>query len=127
MPAKQPIKIKSQGDNICIMLDATIDFDTITNMLRKKIADAREFFEGVSSSVAFKGRVLTDSEKQHLLDIIEAETTMRVTLADTDDTIKTPPQPVMATPQTPHKSPSNTNYTTATQHIIKAGLDPVSR
>jgi len=95
MLAKQTITIKSQGDSINIILDADADFKTITDNLRKKVSDAKQFFEGATANVAFKGRKLTKSEERHLLDIITTETTMSVTLVD-GDVLQPAPPPLRA-------------------------------
>jgi len=128
MPAKQAITIKSQGDNINILLDASADFETVTNMLRKKISDAKEFFEGATTNVTFKGRQLSASEEKKLLDIITTETTMRVTLIDEESTlpplriIKKPPEKFTPDPAPLPKAPSNINYITDNTAYYQGGL-----
>jgi len=78
----QDIIIKSQGDRITVVLDEVIDFSIIEEMLRKKVSDARQFFEGATTNIAFKGRDLTRQQESRLLKIITTETTMKVTLVD---------------------------------------------
>jgi len=76
------ITIKSMGDSINILLDENVDFEAIAEDLRKKVSDAKQFFEGASANVSFQGRKLSDVEEQSLLNIITSETTMDVTLVD---------------------------------------------
>lgn len=87
----QTITIKSQGDSMNILLDPTADFSKLAKDLGKKISDAREFFEGATANIAFKGRELTKAEEAELLNIITTETTMSVTLVDGN----APPPPAL--------------------------------
>ncbi|MCL2286510.1 MAG: hypothetical protein FWC32_09130 [Firmicutes bacterium] len=82
MPDKQTVIIKSQGDSINIMLDDGVDFELISQTLRKKVSDAKQFFEGATANVAFKGRDLSKQEERQLLNIITTETTMNATLVE---------------------------------------------
>ena len=84
------ITIKSQGDSINILVDDNADLEVITEDLRKKVSDAKQFFEGASSNIAFKGRKLTKKDEKMLLDIITTETTMSVTLVDGEQPIASP-------------------------------------
>jgi len=85
MPAKQVITIKSQGDRINILLDENADFDTLTATLRKKMSDARQFFEGAVMNIAFQGRELVEIEKIQLMNVITTETTMKATLVPNEE------------------------------------------
>ena len=101
------ITIKSVGDSINIILDENADFETITKDLRKKVSDAKQFFEGASANIAFKGRELSEKEEQALLFVITTETTMDVTLVDYEAPVLPPmptPKPVKKEPDV--KSPS---------------------
>ena len=94
MPASQTITIKSQGEIISILLNATVDFATLTDDLRKKVSGAKGFFEGATTNVAFKGRELTKEEETQLLQVITTETTMSVTLVDGEPPPPPPPSRV---------------------------------
>ncbi|MCL1788457.1 MAG: septum site-determining protein MinC [Defluviitaleaceae bacterium] len=85
MPDKQAITIKSQGDSINILLDDSVDFEMLEETLRKKVSDAKQFFEGATANVAFKGRNLSVIEETRLLKIITTETTMKVTLVEAQE------------------------------------------
>ena len=91
------ITIKSMGDSINIILDENADFETITKDLRKKVSDAKQFFEGASTNVAFKGRELSEAEEQTLLHVITTETTMDVTLVNYEAPVLPPIPPPRAT------------------------------
>jgi len=78
------ITIKSQGDRINIILDEKATFSALAEAFREKVASASQFFDGVSSNIAFVGRELTQSEERHLLRVITTETTMNVTLVSGD-------------------------------------------
>ena len=82
MPDKQTVVIKSQGDSINIILDDSVDFEVIIETLRKKVSDAKQFFEGVTANIAFIGRDLPEDEEKQLLGVITTETTMEVTLVE---------------------------------------------
>ena len=97
--ASQSITIKSQGDIIHILLDSGADFATLSEGLRKKVSDAKGFFEGATANVAFKGRELTKEEETLLLEVITTETTMSVTLVDGE----LPPPPPLQTPRAKKK------------------------
>jgi len=85
VPDKQTVVIKSQGDSINIMLDDGVDFQVIAETLRKKVSDAKQFFEGVTANIAFMGRSLSEDEENQLLAVITTETTMNVTLVEAKD------------------------------------------
>lgn len=101
----QTITIKSMGDSINIILDENADFETITRDLRKKVSDARQFFEGASANVAFMGRALSKGQEQTLLHIITTETTMDVNLVDYEPPVMppVPTRPVKEPPKPPPK------------------------
>lgn len=79
------VTIKSQDYGISILLDSDADFDDLKVSLRNKISEAKNFFEGASINIAFRGRLLDSEETAILLDIITTETTMHVTLLKRDD------------------------------------------
>ncbi|MCL1786735.1 MAG: hypothetical protein FWG38_02005, partial [Defluviitaleaceae bacterium] len=97
MPDKQAVVIKSQGDSIKVMLDDSADFEVLEETLRKKVSDAKQFFEGATANIAFIGRGLSVIEETRLLKVITTETTMKVTLVD-PATLPPPPAPT-ARPQ----------------------------
>jgi septum site-determining protein MinC len=125
MPA-QPITIKSQGDRINIMLDNSVDFEVLSENLRKKVSDAKQFFEGASTNIAFKGRELSESETEKLLNVITTETTMKVTLVEAVDLPPPPPRvtkkAALKEPKPVPVSPSNLSYVQYNTAFYHGGL-----
>jgi len=93
----QPVTIKSQGDRINIILDESTNFATLAEHLRKKISDAKQFFEGASTNIAFAGRKLSGPDTAYLLNIITTEAAMQVTLVEYEEPKLTPPTQPLAT------------------------------
>ena len=118
MPDKQTVIIKSQGDSINIMLDDDVGFELITETLRKKVTDAKQFFEGATANVAFKGRDLSNEEEKQLLDIITTETTMNATLVDYQEP---PPIPPRVTKPTVSPTASNSKFT----KVVPSGMSHI--
>jgi len=98
MPDKQTVVIKSQGDSINIILDDSVDFEAVTETLRKKVSDAKQFFEGVTANIAFMGRSLSEDEEKQLLQVITTETTMQVTLVEAPEPPAVTSQPLSTRP-----------------------------
>ncbi len=73
-----PVLLKGRKNGITIQLDESAAFVLIEDALRRKVADAREFFAGANTNVTFKGRPLSEEEEKSLLDIIFSETTLDV-------------------------------------------------
>ena len=128
MTAKQPITIKSRGDVITILLDNTMDFESLEEALRAKVSGARQFFEGVTSQIAFKGRDISTEEEKRLAKVITTETTMRVILADNKADIKPPERPKrrLGEIDIPSKvrtvTPPNISYTASNTAYYHGGL-----
>ncbi|MCL2572168.1 MAG: hypothetical protein FWE11_07160 [Defluviitaleaceae bacterium] len=83
LEAKQCVILKGRRDGISILLDDKADFDLIKDVLRKRVAGSRNFFDGAKSTVTFKGRKLSPGEELILLEIIQFETNLDVGTADT--------------------------------------------
>jgi len=128
MTAKQPITIKSRGDVINILLDDAMDFASLEDALRTKVSGARQFFEGVTSQIAFKGRELSAEEERQLVKVITTETTMKVILADGKADVKPPERPKrrLGEIDIPSKvrtiTPPNISYTASNTAYYHGGL-----
>ena len=85
---KQCVILKGRRDGISILLDDKADFNLIKDVLRKRVAGSRNFFEGAKATVTFKGRKLSALEEETLLNIIQFEANLNIAVADT-----TEPQP----------------------------------
>jgi len=107
MTEKQCVILKGRRDGISILLDDKAEFELIKGVMRKRVADSRNFFEGAKATVTFKGRKLTEAEEQTLLDIIQFESNLNVTVSE-----EAPP-PLLLTPASPigmQPQESNTFY-----------------
>jgi len=79
---KQCVILKGRRDGISILLDDKAQFDLIKDVLRKRVAGSRNFFEGAKAAVTFKGRQLTEDEEKTLLDIIQFEANLAVEITE---------------------------------------------
>jgi len=77
---KQCVILKGRRDGISILLDDKTDFELIKDVLRKRVAGSRSFFEGADTNVNFKGRKLSAREEKTLLDIIQLEANLNITI-----------------------------------------------
>jgi len=75
---KQCVILKGRRDGISVLLDDKASFDLIKDVLRKRVAGSRNFFEGAKAAVTFKGRQLSEDEEKTLLDIIQFEANLAV-------------------------------------------------
>jgi len=75
---KQCVILKGRRDGISVLLDDKAEFDLIKDVLRKRVAGSRKFFEGAKSAVTFKGRQLSEQEEKILLNIIQFEANLDV-------------------------------------------------
>ncbi|MCL2373449.1 MAG: septum site-determining protein MinC [Defluviitaleaceae bacterium] len=107
--AKQPVIVKGQRNGISIMLDETVEFTELEEALREKLANAKKFFDGANSAVAFKGRDLSETEERHLLDIIMAETNLRVDFVESSGTATKAPQHITPAPEEPTATKTRQN------------------
>jgi len=82
---KQCVILKGRRDGISILLDDKADFDLIKDVLRKRVAGSRNFFEGAKATVNFKGRKLTDLEEDMLLSIIQFEANLNIAVGPDDE------------------------------------------
>ncbi|MCL2377555.1 MAG: hypothetical protein FWC77_00355 [Defluviitaleaceae bacterium] len=90
---KQCVILKGRRDGISILLDDKTDFNIIKDVLRKRVAGSRNFFEGADTTVNFKGRKLSSSEEKMLLDIIQLEANLNISVADDTSVIEPPTEP----------------------------------
>jgi len=107
-----------------IVLDKNIEFVELVEILRKKVSDAKQFFEGATANVAFKGREITKAEEEALVNVITTETTMRISLID-ENTLPEPPEPQKvpkSVPMTQPITPSLINYIESNTAYYHGGL-----
>jgi len=97
LEGKQCVILKGRRDGISILLDDKADFDLIKDVLRKRVAGSRNFFEGAKATVTFKGRKLSTHEEEMLLAIIQFEANLNIAVAD----VKEPAQELKLIPASP--------------------------
>lgn len=64
------VVFKGHKNGILIIIDEKIKFSDLKKALKKKVIDARDFFDGANTAITFKGRNLSESEELELLDIV---------------------------------------------------------
>ena len=85
MAVKQTVMLKGQKGGISIILDADASFETIKDNLRRKVSMGKQFFEGADTKISFKGRVLSELDEKILVDIVQEETNLEITMVADDD------------------------------------------
>ncbi len=85
MNQENQVIFKGTKDGITVVFDPEAPFASLCEQLEKKVEDASKFFDGVKTSIAFKGRVFSDEEEQKLLDIVCSHTTMQITFVKTEN------------------------------------------
>lgn len=88
MNTENCVIFKGSKDGISILMDPDISFQIIKDTLEKKIEDSSKFFEGVKTSVLFKGRALSEQQEYELLKIISNKTSMNITFFKTESDSK---------------------------------------
>ena len=73
------VMFKGTKEGINILLKEGISFSELKVLFTKKVEESAKFFEGVKTSIAFKGRELSEEEETQLLKIITEKTTMTIT------------------------------------------------
>ncbi len=76
---------KGKNDGILIILDDKIAFEELRQDFEEKVSKSSTFFRGANISVAFKGRVLSDSEEMELLDIISKVSELNISFVHSED------------------------------------------
>jgi len=82
LEGKQCVILKGRRDGISILLDDKAGFELIKDVLRKRVAGSRNFFEGAKATVNFKGRKLSALEEDTLLNIIQFEANLNIAVSD---------------------------------------------
>lgn len=84
MNGENDVIFKGTKDGITILLSPEAEYNKIKTLLAKKVAEASKFFDGVKTSIAFKGHDLTEKQEKELLDIICEESNMHITFVKTE-------------------------------------------
>ncbi len=87
---------KGTKDGISLLLDENCDYETIKEQLEKKVEDAAKFFDGVKTSITFKGKELTEEQESELLNIISLKTNMNIAFVKTENEKNTEPSVILS-------------------------------
>lgn len=75
---KSPVMIKSNKYGILLLLDQDMDFAELLEQIAVKFKEAGNFFKNASMAVSFEGRALSDLEQQQIIDVIEANSQLKI-------------------------------------------------
>ena len=70
----EAVTFKLTKNGLVIVLDDNLDFNTIKRLLKKKLEESKDFFQGAILKTTIQGRDLEDYELEELRQIISAET-----------------------------------------------------
>lgn len=70
----EAVTFKLTKNGLIIILDDNLDFATIKRMLKKKLEESKEFFQGAILKTTIKGRDLENYELEELKQLIHSET-----------------------------------------------------
>ncbi|MCR4611628.1 MAG: hypothetical protein K5644_06990 [Lachnospiraceae bacterium] len=80
--------IKSTKYGILLLLDESIDFETLVKDICTKFAESRKFWGNVHLIITIKGRELTPEETSCVVEAIELNSDIKIILIEEDDVIK---------------------------------------
>lgn len=79
------VVIKGTKSGIILVLDHTMDFETLKQQIAEKFRQSSDFLGSTSIALSFEGRKLTDDEQREVLDIIHDNSKLNVVcIVDTD-------------------------------------------
>lgn len=73
---------KGGKNGIVIVLAETAEYEELCESLRVKARGAINFFSNATTSIAFKGKLLTESQLLNLIDIISEETHLNIAFVE---------------------------------------------
>lgn len=85
MNRENQVIFKGTKDGITVVFDAEAPFESLCEQLEKKVEDAAKFFDGVKTSLVFKGRTFTDAQETRLLEIITAHANIQISFLKTEN------------------------------------------
>lgn len=74
----QPVSIKGTKSGIILVLDESIPFIQLKDLIEQKFTEAAAFLGHSSMGLVIRGRRLTDSEEAEVLDIIKRTTSLSI-------------------------------------------------
>ncbi len=90
---KNTVIFKGVPNGLLIMLDQEISFEQLKTDFEEKIKQNKDFFAGANTSIAFKGRALSEDEELILLKIISKNSGLNISFihsTDLENNKKTP-------------------------------------
>lgn len=69
---------KGGRNGIVVLLNKDVSFDILKEQLRKKVCDAKKFFDKSKAPITFKGRELSDEEEKECIEIIASESNLNI-------------------------------------------------
>lgn len=72
------VVIKGKGNSIIVVLDDSLDFETIKKMVAEKFASSAKFLGNCKMALEFEGRELSDAQELELLDVINQNSDLDV-------------------------------------------------
>lgn len=79
------VMIKGTKSGIIVVLDETLDFDSLKDAIAEKFRTSSDFFGDATMAISFEGRTLTNEEQRQILDIIHENSKLNIVcVADTN-------------------------------------------
>ncbi len=75
---KNSVVIKGNKYGIIVILDDSLPFEELKQMVAEKFVESAKFFKKASMGISFEGRALSDDEMKELLDIISSNTDINI-------------------------------------------------
>ncbi len=75
---KNSVVIKGNKYGIIVILDDSLPFEELKQMVAEKFVESAKFFKKASMGITFEGRELSDNEMKELLDIISSNTDINI-------------------------------------------------
>ena len=75
---KNPVIIKSFPNGLSIFLDSELPFSQLLEEIAVKFSESANFFKDASMVLSFEGRVLSDQEERQIVDIISANSRLKI-------------------------------------------------
>ena len=75
---KNAVIIKSFPNGLSIFLDSELPFSQLLEEIAMKFSESANFFKDASMVLSFEGRVLSDQEERQIVDIISANSRLKI-------------------------------------------------
>lgn len=95
--SENSVTFKGTVNGLTIILREEDDFDTIFNQIDKKVASAGRFFKGATLAVKYRGKKLSELEREKIFQLISAKSGAEIKSfeEDTDEQSKAADEPVV--------------------------------